>query len=148
VIAWLAADYGLGRGHAMAIVAVLKDALPTDAQVDNVFRGARRVWRPSYDQLWDHVQTLGSDTGTQPTKQYVSFTRDGRKFTIVQPTGSRLDIGLKLNPEHDPEHDWSGLEPAGTWNSMVTHRAKINDDTEIDDRLLGLIGEAYRQAGR
>jgi hypothetical protein len=28
VIAWLAADYGLGRGHAMAIVAVLKGAMP------------------------------------------------------------------------------------------------------------------------
>jgi hypothetical protein len=28
VIAWLAADYGLGRGHAMAIVAVLKGIAP------------------------------------------------------------------------------------------------------------------------
>ncbi|MBL7519765.1 DUF4287 domain-containing protein, partial [Frankia sp. CNm7] len=28
VIRWLAADYGLGRGHAMAIVAVLKGTAP------------------------------------------------------------------------------------------------------------------------
>jgi hypothetical protein len=36
VIAWLAADYGLGRGHAMAVVAVLKDS-------QDVFKRVRRV---------------------------------------------------------------------------------------------------------
>lgn len=28
IIDWLAADFGLGRGHAMAIVAILKDDRP------------------------------------------------------------------------------------------------------------------------
>lgn len=28
IVEWLAADYGLGRGHAMAIVAVLKETGP------------------------------------------------------------------------------------------------------------------------
>ena len=28
IIRWLADDFGLGRGHAMAIVAVLKDRIP------------------------------------------------------------------------------------------------------------------------
>ena len=49
VVAWLADDYGLGRGHAMAIVRLLKDeaGAPStqDDKVDAVFSGGRARWR-------------------------------------------------------------------------------------------------------
>ena len=28
IVAWLQKDYGLGRGHAMAVVVILKEAMP------------------------------------------------------------------------------------------------------------------------
>ena len=145
IISWLSADYGLGRGHAMAIVAVLKNALPASATgetldgVDRVFSGPRQLWRDTYDQLWEYVQTLGPDVGVQPTKRYVSFTRDGSKFAIVQPSGTRLDIGVKLDADVDvPE-----LSAASSWNAMVTHRAQVHDPADVDDVLLGYLRDAY-----
>lgn len=144
VISWIAADYGLGRGHAMAIVSVLKDALPTEAQVGSVFAGPRQVWRPTFDRLWQHVQALGDDLGVQPTKQYVSFTRGGRKFAIVQPTATRLDVGLKL----DPDAVLPGLTPAGSWNSMVTHRAQFHDEAHVGADLFEHLDYAYQRRGR
>jgi hypothetical protein len=140
VISWMAADYGLGRGHAMAIVSVLKGAVPTGAQVEKVFAGPRQIWRPTYDRLLQHVQALGDDTGVQPTKQYVSFTREGRKFAIVQPTGTRFDVGLKL----DPGTVLPGLSPAGSWNSMMTHRAQIHDEADVDAGLFENLDYAYQ----
>ncbi|HEY9412791.1 MAG TPA: DUF4287 domain-containing protein [Jiangellaceae bacterium] len=155
VIDWLAADYGLGRGHAMAIVAVLKDAMPASAAdaagaaraiddaVDAVFSGPRRVWRATFETIWQEVSRLGEDVGLQPTKQYVGLTRAGRKFAIVAPTAARLDIGIKL----DPGEDSPRLAPAGSWNSMVTHRAQLFSADELDTDLLGLLAAAYDRAG-
>lgn len=158
VIDWLAADYGLGRGHAMAIVAVLKDAIPASAAgaagptaaaravdyaVDAVFSGPRRVWRGTFDTIWQELSGRGKDVGLQPTKQYVGLTRAGRKFAIVAPTAARLDLGIKLDPgENSPR-----LAPAGSWNSMVTHRAQLASADELDTDLLGLLAAAYDRAG-
>ncbi|HET6562922.1 MAG TPA: DUF4287 domain-containing protein [Marmoricola sp.] len=150
VISWLAADHGLGRGHSMAVVAVLKDALPasatgaTDDGVAAVFSGRRGAWRATYDVLCQHVHALGGDTGVQPTRAYVGFTRAGRKFALVAPLIERLDIGLKLDPGVVHER----LVPAGTWNSMVTHRATLHGAEELDAALLTQLGAAHEHAGR
>jgi hypothetical protein len=148
VIAWLSTDYGLGRGHAMAIVAVLKGAIPAgepgsaEDGLEVLFAGPRARWAATYEQLWAHVRRLGNDTGTQPTKKYVSFTRNGRKFAIVAPTGARLDLGLKLDPSvEDPR-----LELSGRWNSMVTHRVRIAEPGPVDASVLGLLTNAYERA--
>ncbi|EFC85358.1 DUF4287 domain-containing protein [Parafrankia sp. EUN1f] len=149
VISWLAADHGLGRGHAMAIVAVLKEALPisvtgaTSDSVATLFSGPRTVWAPTYEALLKHVQGLGNDTGIAPTTKYVGFTRGGRKFAIVAPTGDRLDLGLRLDPGLvDP-----ALEPSGSWNSMVTHRARITEPGQLTGGLLALLDSAYSGRG-
>lgn len=48
VIAWLKADYGLGRGHAMAIVHVIKHGDKIDAK----HVGATGTHRDEADTLW------------------------------------------------------------------------------------------------
>lgn len=54
VIAWLAADYGLGRGHAMALVHVIKNG-PTISQKHVGSSGSHR---DESDTLWlDGVAT-------------------------------------------------------------------------------------------
>src|SRR3954454_25364820 len=69
VIDWLAAEYSLGRGHAMAIVAVLREAAseaaggPALDPVETLFSGPRQVWWASYGTLFAFVESLGTDVG-------------------------------------------------------------------------------------
>ena len=48
VIEWLAADYSLGRGHAMALVHVIKKG----PQIDSKHVGTDGVHRDASDMLW------------------------------------------------------------------------------------------------
>ncbi len=142
VVSWFAVDYGLGRGHAMAIVRLLKDqsGAPStkEDKVDAVFAGNRARWRDAYRAVLERAQEWG-DVAVAPTDSYVGLTRSGRKFAIVQPTGERLDLGIKRK----------GVEPAGrfeaagSWNSMVTHRVRISDPAELDDEVFDWLKAAY-----
>jgi hypothetical protein len=48
VIAWLAADYGLGRGHAMALVHVIKNG----PRIDPKHVGSGGTHNDESDTLW------------------------------------------------------------------------------------------------
>lgn len=48
ILEWLAADYGLGRGHGMALVHVIKKG----PQIDAKFVGDTGVHRDESDLLW------------------------------------------------------------------------------------------------
>ncbi len=48
IIDWLKEDFGLGRGHAMALVTVLKSGPKIDAK----FVGSEGVHRDAADTLW------------------------------------------------------------------------------------------------
>jgi hypothetical protein len=147
VIAWLSADFGLGRGHAMAIYSILKrDGGPragADERVDKLFAGGRASWRPTFDGLVNEVRAFGDDVGLGPTDSYVSLLRGQKKFAIVAPSAGRLDVGIKRK----------GAEPtrrfaaAGSWSAMVTHRAQVADAAELDDELLEWLRAAYAEAG-
>ena len=146
VLAWLAEDFGLGRGHGMAIYSILKDdAAPRGGAEDRIekqFTGARAAWRPSFETIVARAKALGGDVTLAPTDSYVSLVRAGRKFAIVAVTAKRLDLGVKLKND-DPG---SRFEPAGSWNSMVTHRARVDDPAQLDDELLRWVDAAYREA--
>lgn len=143
IITWLKENYGLGHGHAMAIVATIKkQAGPepsAEAKVARHFGGKKAGWRPAYDGLIQKVTAFGPDADVLPGATYLSLRRRGKKFAIVQVTAERLDIGLKLKDV--PAHE--RLEAAGTWNSMVTHRVRIHRAAEIDQELLGWLERAY-----
>ncbi len=143
VVTWLGDDYGLGRGHAMAIVQLLKNqagAPSTQAdRVDAVFSGTRARWRDAYDSVLERAQGWGDDVSIAPTDSYVSLTKGGRKFAIVQPTGERLDLGIKRKGV-DPTARFAA---AGSWNAMVTHRVRITDSAELDDEVFDWLKAAY-----
>jgi hypothetical protein len=152
VVAWLAADHGLGRGHAMAVYSLLKsDAQPRRAADDRIaaqFAGAKAHWKAAFDTIVAHARSLGDDVALAPTDTYVSLVRDGRKFAIVAVTAKRLDLGVKLTSggQGGPVDPGERFEPSGSWNAMVTHRARIGDPAEIDGELLGVLDEAYAEA--
>jgi hypothetical protein len=77
-----------------------------------------------------------------PKRTYVSLRRN-KQFALVQPsTKTRVDVGLVLP---DPDQG-SRLEPAGSWNSMCTHRVRIESADEVDQELMGWLKEAYDAA--
>ena len=146
ILAWLKNEYGLGRGHAMAIVATInKQAGPPSSAEEKVakhFNAKKSSWRPVYEQLIDRVNEFGPDTDVVAGASYLSLRKAGKKFAMIQVTADRLDIGIKLK---DTPPDLR-LERAGSWNAMVTHRVRIHTPEEINPELFGWLERAYATA--
>ena len=145
VYEWLAADYGLGRGHAMAIFSILKPdggrAEKTADPVGTYFTGTKEKWRPVFDDLLAQLQEFG-EVGIAPTNTYLSLLKGSAKFAVVAATGTRLDIGIKLKGVEPTAR----FAPAGSWNAMVTHRVQVTDASELDTQLLNWLHDAYTAA--
>ena len=143
IVNWLKDDFGLGRGHAMAIVNTFKHAanpgVTNDDRIDKLFTGTRGVWRLTYDDLLHNLQVFGSDVRPAATDSYVSLIRGNKKFGIVQVTGTRMDIGIKLKSAEPTDR----FKPAGDWNAMVTHRVAITDPNGVDAEVLSWLKQAY-----
>src|SRR5450830_1625946 len=99
IVAWLKEDFGLGQGHAMAIVSTLGTVpghgLRPDEKTADRFRGPRARWRDTFDELLERVRTFG-EVAVSPTNTYLSLLKGTKKFAIVQVTSDRLDVGIKL----------------------------------------------------
>ncbi len=145
IVDWLAQDYDLGRGHAMAIVNTFKQAAAAGApKVDRVakqFIGAKAHWRPVYDHLLETLRAHGP-VETAGTDSYVSLLKGNAKFAVVAVTADRMDVGIKLKGADANER----LEPSGAWNAMVTHRVRLGSGDEIDGELLNWLRRAYDAA--
>ncbi len=146
IVAWLKEDFGLGQGHAMAIVLLLRQAnaprVPAEEGIGKHFGGNRSHWRKPYDQLVRNIKKFGPDVSLAPTDTYISMLRDGRKFGVLQVTADRLDVGIKLKGKPSKGR----FEKSGPWNSMVTHRVRVDDPKQIDSEILSWLHQAYEQA--
>ncbi len=146
VIAWLKADFGLGLGHARAITSIVLHAdepkTTLDEAIEKQFSGGKAVWRSPYDALLAELQKFGSDVQVATTSAYISLLRKDRKFGIVQVTSKNMDVGIKLKGAAAQGR----LAESGNWNSMVTHRVRIDDPQQIDAELLSWLREAYQKA--
>jgi hypothetical protein len=144
IIAWLKSDFGLGHGHAMAIVHLIvheeyRKASPDD-KVGKLFSGNKAKWRKIYDELLDKITGFGADVSSSTGQTYINLLRSGKKFAIVQPSSAeRLDIGIKLKGVEPAGR----LEAAGSWNAMVTHRVRITDQGQVDRELFEWLKKAY-----
>ncbi|WP_447764251.1 DUF4287 domain-containing protein [Sphingopyxis panaciterrae] len=143
----LKAAHGLGHGYANMIVhaANASSSLSQDgnALVEAAFDGTKAHWRPLYDRLTLLVQGFGEDVELAPKKGYVSLRRK-KQFALLQPsTKDRFDIGLALKGEAPT----SKLEPAGSWNAMVSHRVRIAADAEAGADVADWLKAAYDRAG-
>jgi hypothetical protein len=148
ILAWLKEDFGLGHGHAMAIVHVFKAANEPKAsleeQVARHFTGNKAGWRKAYDELFARASQFGPDVAVSPTNTYLSLLRNRKKFGVVHITSNRLDIGIKLNGVKSVGR----LNVAdGSWKNMVTHRVQVSAPQQIDEEVLAWLKEAYEASG-
>jgi predicted transport protein len=146
IVVWLKEDFGLGRGHAMAIVNVFKQAAgpheSADERIAKQFTGAQTAWRKPYDDLLEKLKQFGPDVKPAATDTYISLLRGSKKFGIVQVSDERMDIGIKLKGAEPTDR----FPAAGSWNAMVTHRVKVIEPKQIDSELLGWLKQAYDKA--
>ena len=95
IVDWLKDEYDLGRGHAMAIVAILKDSQTprgsVDERIEKLFSGSKAGWRETYEGLLNRLSSLG-EIGTGPTDTYVSLLRGKKKMRLSRAALETLAI--------------------------------------------------------
>jgi hypothetical protein len=148
IVALLKEKYGVTHGYANLVA---HSALRSDAAsvagdgVDLVaaqYAGAKAGLRPLYDTLAARVRALGDDVELAPKKAYVSLRRS-KQFGLLQPsTATRLDVGLNLKDVSARGR----LEASGSFNSMCTHRVRVESAGEIDAELVSWLKQAYEKA--
>ena len=147
IMTWLKSEYGLGQGHANVVAQYIvhygDEKSGADDSIATHFAGNKAAWRSTYDALLAEVGKFGGDIRLAPTKSYISLTRGGKKFAVVEPaTAERFDIGIKLKDAATTER----FKAAGNWNIMVTHRVQIHDPKEVDAEVLAWLRQAYDAA--
>lgn len=139
----LKSEHGLTHGYAnlVAHTALQSAAVHGDENdlVDGQYAGAKTALRPIYDRIIETLAKFGGDIEIAPKKTYVSLRRK-KQFAIVQPsTSTRLDLGFNLKGTPPGER----LEASGSFNSMVTHRVRLESPKDVDRELVAWLKKAY-----
>jgi len=147
MVKYLKTEHGFTHGFAnlVSMKARSADAGSADSVdqlVDEQYKTKENL-RLIYNQLINEIKRFGSDVEIAPKRAYVSIRRK-KQFAIIQPsTKTRVDVGINLKG-FEPA---GKLEASGSFNSMVSHRVKLEDTTQIDNALVEWLKAAYEQAG-
>jgi len=140
-------EYGVTHGFANMIAILYRQQAaggpPADEDlVASQYAGDKAALKPLYDQIVQAVQNFGKDVELAPKKAYVSLRRS-KQFGLVQPsTKTRLDLGLVL---HDAKPRGK-LEASGSFNSMCTHRIRLERAEDFDAEVVDWLQKAYEEA--
>lgn len=140
-------EYGVTHGFANTIVLIYRQqaAGGPPKEEDLVlaqYSGAKTTLKPLYDEVVKTVLSFGPDVELAPKKAYVSLRRS-KQFGLVQPsTKDRLDLGLVL-PDTEPQ---GKLEASGSFNSMCSHRIRLNRTEDFDQEAKEWLKQAYDYA--
>ncbi len=147
ILNYLKTEHGIGHGYANLIVHYAKQSHAGAAEnpgdlITEQYKGKENL-KPWYDKLMAEINKFGKDVEISPKKAYVSLRRK-KQFAIIQPTvKTRLDVGLNIKGIAPA----GNAEAAGSWNSMCTHRIKVEEEKQINKDLINWIKQAYEQAG-
>ena len=147
IVKLLKTDHGMTHGYANLVahraLASSADMADDDDLVAAQYSGKKADLKPLYDELIAMVSGFGGDVEIAPKKAYVSVRRK-KQFAIFQPsTATRLDVGINLG-ETAPA---GRLEASGSFNSMVSHRVRVESANAIDADLKAWLKAAYDRAG-
>lgn len=146
IIKFLKSEHGMSHGYANLVA---HKTLKSDAGsasnpgdlVDQQYAGVKAELRPTYEKLIAAVTKFG-DVEVSPKKAYVSLRR-AKQFALFQPsTATRLDVGIKLKDVKPVGR----LEASGSFNSMVTHRVRVESPRDVNKELVGWLRQAYDAA--
>ena len=143
IVKMLKTDHGMGHGYAglVAHKALQSDAGSADSAdlVAAQYAGDKASLKPVYDAVMKAVGKFGKDIEVSPKKAYVSLRRK-KQFGIVQPsTKTRVDVGINLKGVKPTKR----LEASGSFNSMVSHRVRLESAKDVDAELIGWLKQAY-----
>lgn len=148
LVTWLKSEHGLTHGYANLVAhSTFKSdaASQTESGTDLVaamFDGDRAALRPIFDALLRKIRAFGPDVEESPKKGYLSLRRKTQFATLHPSTKTRLDVGLKLRTVPPAGR----LEASGSWNTMVTHRVRLESVKDVDAELVRWMKQAYDQA--
>jgi len=147
MVKFLKGEHALTHGFANLVAHnVLREAAggaPCDDDlVKSQYAGKKEGLRPIYDALIEAAAKLGSDVEVAPKKAYVSLRRS-KQFAIIQPsTATRVDVGLNLKGDATTDR----LEASGSFNSMVSHRVRLESKKDVNAELIKWLKSAYQRA--
>lgn len=147
IVAWLKSEHGLTHGYANLLAHTAKGSAASTSGasdgdlVEAMFAGKKAALRPLYDAVMAKVRAFGGDVEVSPKKAYVSLRRN-KQWALVQPsTATRLDVGLVLKGVAPTTR----LEASGSFNSMVTHRVRLESVKDVDAELVKWLKAAYAE---
>ena len=147
IVKKLKSDHGMTHGFANLVAHKLlkSDAASlggADDLVNLQYSKGKEHLRSIYEAIAKEVMKFGSDVELAPKKAYVSLRRK-KQFGLIQPsTKTRVDVGINIKGK-----EASGkLENSGSWNSMVSHRVRLNSEDDVDSELISWLKEAYDNA--
>lgn len=145
VVNHLKSEHGLTHGYANLVAhTLLKSAASTSGEtaddlVEAQYAGPKAGLKPIYNAIIAATNKLGKDVELAPKKAYVSLRRN-KQFGLVQPsTKARVDLGLNLKGHPTTDR----LEASGSFNSMCTHRVRLESVKDVNAELKGWIKAAY-----
>lgn len=137
-IAFVKEKFGLSHGFANLLALKSKED-STEDLVANQYRDKEYLFL-IYEYIATFLNTLDG-VELVPKKAYVSV-RAKKQFAIIQPsTKSRIDIGLNF-----PKDIIVPIEPAGSFNSMVTHRIRIESMDDFNSLTKEYLKKAYEES--
>lgn len=147
IVKMLKTEHGVTHGFANLIAHESKRTgavhAPAEGLIEAQYGGPKAGLAPIRDALLTRIGEFGDDVEVAPKKSYISLRRN-KQFAIVQPsTRTRVDVGINLGPDRETT---DRLEASGSFNSMVSHRVRLTDVSDVDDELVGWLEEAYQRA--
>lgn len=146
IVKHLKSEHEITHGFANLIAAKFleagKPASSNDDLVEAQYSGAKADLRPIYDALVKAIQKFGADVEIAPKKAYVSLRRN-KQFGLIQPsTKTRVDVGINLKGTEPTDR----LEASGSFNSMVSHRVRLESKSDVNAQLIKWLKAAYKDA--
>ena len=147
ILKFLKSDHGFTHGYANLVSMKAREADAgsvdnLDQLIDDQYKNKENL-RPFYNRLIQEIKKFGNDVEIAPKRAYVSIRRK-KQFALIQPsTKTRLDIGINLKGT-DPS---GKLEASGSFNTMCSHRVRIEEASQIDQDVLDWLHAAYENAG-
>lgn len=145
ILKFLKGEHEVSHGYANTISQlflnpqILNPTTESENDKDHALLKGKEAMAPVFKKAKHLFENIEGEVEFAYKKSYISLRTPKKQFAILQPsTKSRIDIGLNLK---DVEAD-AQIEEAGGWNTMVTHRIKV-DSIDSLKGIEGWLQKAY-----